>query len=215
MKKLLLLISVLVITTGVFAHPTREQILHRNVESAVVKYTVLDLLSAAKRGDMRSVRIRWAQLGKEEAIAQRDKYGNNILHLAKNTEVFHFVWQRLTDDEREALLTQRNKSGETPFMAQIIYGHEPVFLEFFPQSRLYKQLQNTTSSLAQEGLAKQVGEMKREELIKECSLGGVTMWQRAHGLTQAAQADSRYSVYHSAMQQVEDMLAQVAPFLVK
>lgn len=215
MKKLFLLICVVAIGADAFAYRTQEQVLHKRVENAVVKKTVQDLLSAAKQADMRSLRIRWAQLGKEEALAQTDRYGNNILHIAKNTEVFNFVWQRLTEEEREIVLSQRNNAGETPLIAQIIYGHEPIFLQYFPQTRLYKQLQETSNSLANEGLNREVAKIKGEELIKTCSVGGITMWQRAHGLAQGAQADGRYGVYREAMQQVEKMIADVAPFLVK
>ncbi|MBO7238319.1 MAG: hypothetical protein J6U96_03390 [Elusimicrobiaceae bacterium] len=213
MKKLLSILFVLMLTGVAFAQNNPSTRVVSAVEKEIVRQQS-DILFLARNGEVKFLHEALSQAD-ETTLRARDKYGNNILHLARNKQVFGLIWNMLDEQTREDLLAQRNKSGETPFMAHIMYGHEDIFLSYFPRSHLYKQLQSTTESLNNSGTDYHVGEIKQAGLTKLCSMGGQTMWQRAHSLYQGAMLDSHYAQYRAPMKQVEEMLAEVAPFLVK
>ncbi len=218
MKKLLLLTGILLFSTASFAYPNEQETVNHVYRAAEHQATVqqmgLKLLKAAQNGQMRKFRTLLAQADKASLLVT-DDYGRNILHVARNKQIFGFVWSMLRPAERKVLLLQRNNTGETPLMAHIVYGHEDIFLTYFPQTELYQRLQKTTAGLSGTGLARQTAEIEKAELIKECSIGGMTMWQRANALTVGAYGDSYAAASRDSMKRVRDMIGAVAPFLIK
>lgn len=171
------------------------------------------LISAARNGNLRNVEALLAS--SPETVKVTDTYGNNVFHAAGNEEVFGLLWTRVGESVREELLRQRNRAGETPWMAHIAYGHEKLFLKYFPQSVLYRRLEQTSASLKGSGLDYSVAQIKRDELIKECSLGTQTLWVRADLFYKGSMADAQYAAYAKPMAAVRKMIGSVAPFLVR
>lgn len=171
------------------------------------------LIAAARNGNLRNVEALLAS--SPETIKVTDAYGNNVFHAARNEEVFGLLWTRVGESVREELLGQRNRAGETPWMAHIAYGHEKLFLKYFPQSALYRRLEQTSASLKGSGLDYSVAQIKRDELIKECSLGTQTLWVRADLFYKGSMADAQYAAYAKPMAAVRKMIGSVAPFLVR
>lgn len=159
-----------------------------------------------------------------------DKYGNNLFHLCEDPQVFSVLHLYLAS-VREELLAQRNHIGETPWLKYIMYGKEDLFLTYFPKSSLYARLEQTTQDLKLQGIAGQVARDKRNSLIEECSVAGQTMWQRADIMCKGLKQAKGYAHYSrtpynapgmnnaasvkNRMEEVRDMIAEVAPFLVR
>ena len=179
-------------------------------QEAEKQYVIVDLV---KQGNVARLRKALINLTKEDLLGQ-DVYGNNVLHLAKKKEMFVFLWNLFSQEEREQLLAQRNKSGEIPMMAHIIYGQEDIFLEYFPKTHLYEQFKSVTADLQKEGLAREVAQTKQDELLRQSSIGSHTLWSRAHAFYQGAMADTHYAPYRHKMKKIMEQLEKVAPFLV-
>lgn len=212
MKKILAIIVLLFMAFGAFAQMTHEQSARINA-AARVAGKGQELLALARQGKMAEFRqaLVNAPHGSLQAI---DAHGNNILHLTSSKELFAFVWNLLDESNREALLSQRNKAGETPLMTHVMYGHEDIFLQYFPQTALYRKLKRTTAGLQDTGLNRHVAEIKKAELIKQCSMGQKTMWQRAQDFYQDTYTTPSFAPYRGSMRAVRQMIAEVAPFLV-
>ena len=143
-------------------------------------------------------------------LLQRDSHGNNVLHMAPNKEMFYFL-SGIAYKLREPLQSQKNNAGETPWMAMISYEKARMFITYFPFSDLKHRMEETKKELKSSGVNLMVAEIKRDALVKECSAGGQTMWQRADALWRMAPERSREKM---EMKAVRDMLAHSAPFLV-
>lgn len=174
------------------------------------EYSVMVLVSA---GNVAALRSALPYIAKE-ALLQRDGHGNNVLHLAKKKEMFTFLWNLLGPEKREYLLAQRNNIGEVPLMSQIMYGQEEIFLQYFPKTRLYEQFKMITADLNKNGLARQIAETKRDELMRQTSVGSHTLWSRAHVFYQGAVADTHLRMHRASMLKIQRQIEQVAPFLV-
>ena len=218
MKKTFLLVGVLFLSAAAFAYTYEQTAANHVYQEAEQQVNIQEmgreLLAAAQKGKMKQFRELLSQANKR-ALLVTDDYGRNILHVARNKHIFDLAWAVLDPVSRESLLAQRNKAGETPLMAHIVFGHEQIFLSYFPQTQLYQRLQKTTAGLNSVGLARQSAEIERAELIRECSVGGVNMWQRAAALATGAHGDSSAASSRALMPQVRDMIGAVAPFLVK
>lgn len=201
-----------VLTAG--AQATSLEDIGARVESRVLKmekqYAAIDLVG---QGNVAQLRKALTHLTKEDLRAQ-DIYGNNVLHLAKKKEMFAFLWDLFSVEEREQLLKQRNKAGEIPMMTHIMYGQEDIFLEYFPKTRLYEQFKSVTADLQKEGLAREIAQTKQAELLRQSSVGSHTLWSRAHAFYQGTKADTHYASSRTKLQKIMTLLEKVAPFLV-
>ena len=140
-----------------------------------------------------------------------------MLHVASSKEMFSFIWEILDEETREALVMQKNKAGETPFMAHIMYGHEDIFLDYFPRTHLYQQLQRVsslTSTSGHTGIDPYIAKIRKDEVLTPCTMGDQNMWQRAQALYQDTKTDAYAAPYRNKMKQVRDMIGQVAPFMI-
>lgn len=144
------------------------------------------------------------------AMLQVDAHGNNALHVAPNERVFYFLYT-MAHGKREELLSQKNKAGETPWMALVSYDRAYIFIKSFPSSGLRREMKEITKGLKSSGLNLMVAEIKRDALLKKCSVGGQNIWQRADALWRMAPAGSREK---EDLFIVRNMIGNVAPFLI-
>ncbi len=212
MKKLLAIFVLLFAVSGAFAQMSPEQSARINAAARLASRGHL-LLTLVKRGDVDQFKKELAY-APHRALLQVDAHGNNILHLASSKDMFEEVWKLFSKAELEDLLAQRNKTGETPMMVHIMYGHESIFLQYFPRTSLYEKLRKTTFDLQSNGLNRDVAEIKKEDLIERCSIGRQTMWQRARALYQDTYTQDSRAQHRESMRAVQNMIGDVAPFLV-
>ncbi|MBR3631823.1 MAG: hypothetical protein IKN49_01995 [Elusimicrobiaceae bacterium] len=212
MKKFLAIFVLLFLVSASFAHMSEEQSARVNAAARMASkgQTFLALARQGKVAEFRKELVNAPYYSLQEV----DTHGNNILHLASSKEMFSFLWNLLDEHTRETLLSQRNKAGETPMTAHVMYNHEDIFLQYFPQTDLYQQLKRTTMALQGAGLNRHVAEIKKEELIKQCSMGNQTMWQLAHALYQDTYTQHYLAKHRESMRAVQNMIADAAPFLV-
>lgn len=213
MKKILLLILLIGLTGSAWANMTREQ--SRRVDRAMASATKgQEIFVLAKEGRLAELRKEILHVDRDALLVQ-DGYQNNILHIAKNAETFGFLWNVLGDEMRETLLAQKNKSGETPLMSHIMYGHENIFRQYFPRTRLYRKLRDAANGLQNKGLNGGIASIKRAGLLEQCTVGNQNMWQRADGLYRASYGSEYASSYREQMKAVRDMIGEAAPFMVR
>lgn len=216
MKKILFLLLGLSVAAGAFASPAEDR-LGEYLQTQRQFIYRQELFNTVRGGHVKALRRILAETDLQVIAAAQDASGNNVLHAAPTKEVFALLWEEMgRQDEslRHSLLAQRNKAGETPLMSHIMYGHEEIFLTYFPQTDLYRRLLKTRDDLRRGGMiAERVAGPMRDELIKECSAGGQTMWQRAYALYQGTSADSYGRMFHHSMRQVLLMIEDTAPFL--
>lgn len=212
MKRFLVIFVLLFAVSASFAQMSPEQSARINAAARIASRGHL-LLTLVKRGDVDQFKKELAY-APHRALLQIDAHGNNILHLASSEDMFKEVWKLFDEAEREDLLAQRNKAGETPMMVHIMYGHEAIFLQYFPQTSLYAKLRKTTFDLQSNGLNRDVAEIKKEDLIERCSIGRQTMWQRARALYHEAYTQDSHAKHRDSMRAVQNMIADAAPFLV-
>lgn len=144
-------------------------------------------------------------------LLEVDAHGNNVLHVAANAEVFSFLYAEAYS-KRDALMSQKNKAGETPWMSLISYDRAGIFMRMFIASSLRKKMKDVTKELKSTGVNLMVAEIKRDALVRECSAGGQNMWQRADALWRMA---PQGSAEQAAMLQVRNMIGKAAPFLIR
>lgn len=187
----------------------------QNLRRASRRVQEPQLIRAARKGDAAQVRgllaLGGSTPGEADFLFVTDAYGNNVFHAAANEEVFEAVWAYAGPQERERLLRQRNLSGETPLMTFISYGRAGLFKRYFPRTDLYKRLKETAAGLENAGLDGKVSQIKRDELVKECSFAGQTMWQRADFFYRQATKDTD----RAEMQKLRDEIGAIAPFLIR
>lgn len=229
MKKIIVLFLFLFVAAGGYAKQSLELSNVLEKTNAQMFATAEKLQKAVKTSDVAAVKKLLAETDRY-VWTLTDKYGNNLFHLCEDPQVFEILHFHLAA-ESEKLLAQRNHIGETPWVKYIMYGKEDLFLMYFPQSTLYARLAQATRDLKLQGLAGQVAREKRNSLIQECSVAGQTMWQRADIMCKGLKQAKGYARYtrtpynapgmnnaastKNRMEEVRDMIAQVAPFLVR
>ena len=210
MKKFLFLLVICLVSVTAFAQLTQEQSdkVGRAAQQAAKGQ---QLLMLAKTGQVAAFRKELLH-SPYYALRTRDAHGNNILHLASSKEMFALIWNLLDETTRESLLSQKNSSGETPLMAHIMYGHEDIFLSYFPRTNVYSGLKKMSSAIQHQHIDNIV-QIKKADLIKQCSCANQTMWQRANGLYHRALSNGYTAQEREKMKQVRDVIGEVAPFL--
>ncbi len=202
MKKTLLLTFLLLCVTGLQAkpaaglqkalHPASQQALLEHVNFAPSidlnkedKFGNTPLFAAAQKGDVRG--ILWMQKAAPngEYLLHTGKDGNNVLHIARDMETFEVVLRSIRHFYPQdfkakvaALLEQKNDLKETPLRAQLNYGKGDIFIKYFPQTRLFKQMSRVQAKLSQGGLVAEVAQDEKEAVLeKSKDLSGVTLPQ--------------------------------------
>ena len=201
----------------------------KNEQAAYHHFVAKQLQQETRNGNVAKLKS-WLKQSDKSVWVQRDPYGNNLFHLCRNEETFYVLWTFLVS-VRDEMLRQQNKAGEIPWVTYIMYGKEDIFLKYFPKSSLYIRLQEATQSMNDKGINSAVAKIKRDELIKECSVGGQTMWQRANLMVQAqasgmskgfvsygysskiSAGDRNFPVLKRKMEMIREMIEQTAPFL--
>lgn len=169
------------------------------------------LFKLAQSGDVEGLHSLLTHVDKTVLLQKDSLTGNNVFHEVRDVETFAFFWDNISEQDREKLLTQKNNAGETPFMRQLSYNNPVAVLVYFPQTKLYGQMRNTTQNLQRGGVNVMVAQTSREEMIRLGSNNaGMTLWQMADMWGQ--QKDNPQAV---AMLEVRDMIGNVAPFLKK
>ncbi|MBQ7908623.1 MAG: hypothetical protein IJ311_03910 [Elusimicrobiaceae bacterium] len=205
----------------------------RSNQQAVYEHSVFEQLQeAVKQKD--SERLKTLLKKSDSRIwTKKDRHGNNLFHLCSDVKTFSMLHMYLAS-VREEMLSEKNKAGETPWMSYIVYGKEDIFLTYFPKSTLYTRLQQISFELENAvGLNYQNALTQKDAILKECSsAGGQTLWQRADlmckGLSCGAKGHASYtysantapgmnkpSSTKNKMEQVRDLIEEVAPFLVR
>ena len=224
-KTVLLFVLAVFLNTGLFAqaynngtksfanNPQNQQNAEKQ-ESLLIRYSRLGLVNELRRllSHEFSER-RFAPSGPFYYFIMRDtdSHGNNALHVAKTDEVFSLLNNSAHALQKE-LLSQKNNAGETPWMALISYDRGRIFVKHFPGSALAREMRKVKKDLNSTGLNRMVAEIKRDALIKECSAGGQTMWQRADALWRMAPEGSRDK---EVLYTIRHMIGAAAPFLVR
>ena len=233
MKKILFVFLFSLLGGLAFANMTEfsQVVQHKSEQAAYKHFVARQMQQEARQGNTKKLK-EWFKQTDKSVWLQTDQYGNNLFHLCRNEETFYVLWNFLVS-VRDEMLVQPNNAGEIPWVKLIMYGKEKIFLKYFPKSNLYIRLQEATKEMNDQGLTSAVAKIKREELIKECSVGGKTMWQRADALCKGlasgmakgfasysysakdAYVGSKGSFPKNDMELVREMIESVAPFLVR
>ena len=181
-----------------------------------------EIIRLSREGDIKGLRQLFAQENSSGRFSysqgfyylvmkERDRHGNNALHVANSEKTFDFLLE-MAYHAKDELLSQQNKAGETPWMSLISYDRAAIFIRHFPSSALRQELKNISKELESNGVNLMVAAIKRDALVKECSAGGQTMWQRADALWRMA---PQGSVDKANMYFIRTMIGKAAPFLIR
>ena len=219
-KHLILIISIGLFASNVFAQVnTAQKPLVRATQTQAPSFEDPIIIRLSREGNLKELRILLAQafhLNRNTdqisaLLQQRDKHGNNALHVAASAEVFDFL-AKAAGNMKEERLSQKNQAGETPWMAWLTYDKAALFMKRFPSSSLRQKLESVREELKTTGANLMVAEIKKNALLQECSAGGQTMWQRADALWRMAPAGSKEKQIFFVLR---NMIGQAAPFLVR
>lgn len=109
------------------------------------------LLTAVKTGDVKTLNLLGEQARNGEFFLAKDKFGNNVFHLAKDAQTIQVIayWIRQKDTHYASsislLRNQRNQFDETPLMAHINYGKADTFLLLYTGSDLEKAVRDANA----------------------------------------------------------------------
>lgn len=223
MKKQIVLITLLLtLCSGAFAQSASYQRSYSPAARQEIVASEPEIIRLSRLGDADGLRRLLSREGYKGNVyyenghcyaimEERDAHGNNALHVASNPNAFYTLYSSL-GGLKEKLLSQKNNAGETPWMSLISYERAVIFIKYFPASQLRQDMKEVNRELKSSGLNRMVGEIKRDALLKECSAGGQTMWQRADALWRMAKPGSREK---ENMRIVRSMIEKAAPFLVR
>lgn len=112
-----------------------------------------------------------AQLQDVSLLSEKDKFGNNCFHLAKNASTLQAlagVIRRQNPSAMENLLTklrnERNEMGETPLMAHISYGKADTFFLLYRGSELEMNIRSV-QAVDKGGALSQTAEIRKGVVI--------------------------------------------------
>ena len=104
------------------------------------------IIKLARQGDAKAL----AQLKQLPAIgtvlSTKDKYGNNLFHVAKDAKTVHAIASLIRNAEGakafqtiSSMIDEHNDSGETALFAQINAAHDETFRSLYAYSSLRKE----------------------------------------------------------------------------
>lgn len=229
----ILLFVVFFLTPGAFAEDVRfRSPVEKTNKQAAYEHAVFDQLQqAVKKKDVALLK-NLLKSSNARIWTKKDTHGNNLFHLCGDVKTFSVLYMYLAT-VREEMLKEKNKVGEIPWMSYIMYGKEDIFLTYFPKSTLYADLQKVSFDLAHSGGLHYANALtQRDEITAQTSCaGGQTLWQRANLMCKGLKAGAKgYHQYNyptghalgmnnaapikNKMEQVRDLIAQTAPFLM-
>lgn len=168
-------------------------------------------LRAAQDGNL-SVVARLKQVAAADVLLARDANNNNVFHLARNMETFQALenafctyWEKDCKQRVDALLEERNLSGETPLRRQLNLGHADVYLEYIGRTSLARHIVRARKAKLSGGLlAQSSGEAEANAALQKS--------RDASGLTDAQMA-RRLAFDNPAMSRVVFSYRKFAPYL--
>lgn len=218
----LLFTCVICIATVAPAEPSFSQRLNDKIQEAVANnltnaYGTPLAIELARQGDIPALRDLVKENPSMELHRIHDKYGNNLLHVARNIKTIQAISSMIREADPadvtqhiSALVNERNLYGETPLMTQIDNGHTDTFRSLYALSDLKK-----ANDMAKNHLARLQGSDPRiiaqnkaiyaKQIRELASANGRT-------ILQAAQAQIPY---HPHMAPLAQRIAQVIPCLAE
>ena len=187
---LMLILSVLFATMG-----HAETVSSSAIETAVAvnTYSTPLLIKLAREGNIKELSKQAQQETTGEFLQVRDKYNNNLFHVAKNADTVQVIaalvrkfYGAKAPAQIETMVNQNNALNETPLLAQINAGHVDTFRPIYTYSLLRKKNETARNQLARlRGSGKEIEGRNKAIYCKEirqlASANGLTLLQAAQG----------------------------------
>ena len=226
---LVVTISILLFANLLQAEPV-SAVLNERINAAIEKnasydkqLTSLDaygtplVIKLARQGNTKLLTQLAQNAGNGDFLNAKDKYGNNLFHVAKNADTVQVVASLVrrfyganTTQQITRMVDQRNLLSETPLLAQINAGHADTFRPLYSLSTL-----KTTNDMFKNQLSRLKGSgpsLVAEHKAMYCQKIRDLASANGRTLLQAAQDQVPY---HPEMASLAQRLERIIPCLAE
>lgn len=202
------LLFVFVVLTGMICFTQQVQAenvfslqVDKHVQTALVnnQLTAVDnfgtplVIKLARQGNIQQLQQLAQQAHNGDFLNARDKYNNNLFHVAKNAPTVQAIASLIRTyhganaiQQIETMVNQRNVLDETPLFAQINAGHSDTFRLLYTPSALKQKNDAAKNHLARlQGSDPTIMERNKiiycQEIRQLASANGFTLLQAAQG----------------------------------